>query len=294
MHRLECKRYSVGVQPAAGGRVEWLLWRHEGREFDILRPRPEANANQGQIPLYGNFAMLPYCNRLLPAALSTSAGTLEVAVNWPSEGCAIHGLGCEAEWMLHKGATEQSCSWSCRVATDAGVYLGTGIQEISVSDETGVSHRACFRNEAFDWILAGVGFHPWFFMPEPDALLQFRARGRFIADEALYPQQFEELDEPNQELGPASYEGLDQCFGDWSGCATLRLPHVPARISIVSGAPHLHVYVSRSLQAICAEPQTHVTNATHDHRWEEIAGMTRLSRGECISVELRIAAHPSG
>lgn len=285
---LETERYSVGLLPTVGGRVEWLRFRHRGAEYDILRPRPEANANQGNISLYGNFAMLPFCNRLLPPEMRTSAGPVEMAVNWPSESCAIHGLGCEAEWSLSAGATARSCEMVCRIESSEGVYLGTGLQQVSLSDKSGVLHRVGFRNDAFEWILAGVGFHPWFFMPEPGARLEFRARGRFIADAALYPQRFEVLADPGMSLGPDSHDGLDQCFAGWSGRAIVRLPHLPVPVVLDSSdAQNLHVYVNSGLQAICAEPQTHVTNATHDDRWDDFAGMVRLARGATLWLQCR-------
>ncbi len=288
IHVVKSDRYSVGVDPENGGRVEWLKWRGSGAEYDLFRPRPERDADRGRIPLYGNFAMLPFCNRLLPMAMRTSAGPVEVEMNWPSERCAIHGLGCDTAWSAEDGGTAQSCRWTCRIATGAGVELGRGIQEISVSDDEGVVHRVGFRNESADWILAGVGFHPWFYMPGTDACLEFRAEGRFVADDALYPQRYERLQDTLCRLGPESDDGLDQCFAGWSGWATLRLPHLPAMVHLGSDAPHLHVYVNRELQAICAEPQTHVTNATHDTRWDGIAGMKRLARGETMWVEYRV------
>ena len=285
---LQTERYSVGLLPGAGGRLEWLRMRHEGAELDILRPRPGANADQGSIPLYGNFAMLPFCNRLHPMEMQTSEGPVAVAMNWPAESCAIHGLGCEATWSLDGDATDRSCSMSCRVVTADGVDLGAGLQQVSVSDETGLTHRVGFRNEAFDWILAGVGFHPWFYMPEPGARLEFRAKGRFIADAALYPQRYEGLEDPDQVLGPETHEGMDQCFAGWTGSATVHLPHLPVPVVLHSDAPNLHVYVNSDLQSLCAEPQTHVTNATHDRRWDEFAGMAQLALGETLWLQYRI------
>ena len=288
VHVLRTERYSIGLLPEAGGRVEWLRMCHQGSDYDILRPRPETGADQGRIPLYGNFAMLPFCNRLLPMEMQTSDGAVAVAMNWPAESCAIHGLGCEAAWSLDGDATDRSCNMSCRIVTADGVDLGAGLQQVSVSDETGLTHRVGFRNEVFDWILTGVGFHPWFYMPETGARLEFRAKGRFIADSALYPQRYEELENPVQHLGPNTHEGLDQCFAGWTGSATVHLPHLPVPVALESDAPNLHVYVNSDLQAICAEPQTHVTNATHDHRWDDFAGMVKLTRGATLWLQYRI------
>ena len=285
---LESERYSIGLAPARGGRVEWLRLRHQGAEYDIFRPRPEEQPEQGSIPFYGNFAMLPFCNRLMPMEMQTSDGPVPVTMNWPSESCAIHGLGCGTAWSVQDSSSSSFCEYTCRVEAADSIFLGTGLQQVTVCDGGGLVHRVGFRNEGFDWILAGVGFHPWFYLPEPGARLEFCAKGRFATDTAQFPQEFQELDNPDVLLDSEAHDGLDQCFAGWSGRAILHLPHLPVPVMLNSDAPTVHVYLNTGLQAMCVEPQTHVANATHDSRWNDLAGMTKLSRGETMWLQYRI------
>ena len=280
------EKYLVLVNPEEGGRVEKLTYSREGRDFDIFKPRPLGNREQDGVPLYGSFVMLPFCNRLFPPVILTSEGPITIPKNWTEESCSIHGLGLSERWKPEK-VTNNTCIISTHLKPIGGKCIGIGIQKFEVSDHKGVLSRLGYYNNQFDWILAGLGFHPWFNLTEGDAHLKFEAEGKFETDKNI-PTSYKKLDKREVSLSADHNNGIDSCFGRWDGRAELTLENLDLKVEMLSNSNNLHVYINRDLNAICIEPVNHVTNAMHDQRWNGFAGMKKVYKGETIWLDMSI------
>lgn len=281
------ENYQIQVNPDEGGRVERFTYSRGGKILDIFKPKPERNFEQDGVPLYGSFAMVPFCNRLFPEAIVTSDGPLTVPRNWSEESCAIHGLGLSEAWNP-VNVNKDSCHLSTTLNSIEGKCLGIGIQEFEVSDRNGFLSRVGFHNTQFDWILAGLGFHPWFNLANGDAYLETVAEGKFNTDSKLFPTSYNELVCKETILSSTQNNGMDSCFGGWGGKSRLALGKFDLILEISSMANNLHVYINTDLDAICVEPVSHVTNAMYDQRWEGFAGMKKISYGETIWLDMSI------
>ena len=284
------EKYLIQINPDKGGRVERFTYSKDGKDVDIFKPKPEHNFDQDRVPLYGSFAMVPFCNRLLPSTVLTSDGPVYVPTNWTEQTCAIHGLGLTEKWTpqdIRKGA----CYLSTKLYSNEGKCIGIGMQEFEVSDQNGFWARVGYCNNQFDWIKAGLGFHPWFNLAKGEANLKFVAGGKFATDKRLIPTSYNVLENKEVNLSSRQNNGMDSCFGRWGGSSKLTLDQADIILEISSSASILHVYINKDLDAICVEPVSHVTNAMHDQRWNGFAGMNKVHQGETIWLDMRIQIH---
>ena len=283
--RLECRTYGAEVDAARGGLVARLFAKRGAEEIEILRPRPISGAEFHRIPFYGCFPMAPFCNRLLPPALATSEGAVDLPANWPSEGCAIHGLTLARAWRI-SSPDPAACVLYSEMEIPGGRAFGQIQQTLRLTDEGGLEATLRMVNTGFEWIRAGLGFHPWLHMPG-EGELRFEAGGIFDPDERLLPARHRRLDPAAVSLSSARDNGLDRTFTGWRGAARLRFSHHPHPVAVESDAPCLHAFVSREFDAICAEPVTNAANAMH--RAYPAGGMRRLARGAGMAISMRIA-----
>lgn len=284
---ISSKSYVIKVNPEEGGRIETLVYSTKGKTIDLLKPKPANNHDQDRIPLYGSFVMVPFSNRLSQPNIVTSEGPLAVSKNWTPESCAIHGLGVTGTWTPQE-VRKGFCSLSTPLKTAEERNVGIGFQEFQVSEENGLVYRVGYCNNHFDWILAGLGFHPWFNLSGGEGKVEFFAGGKFETDQRYMPTSYNELENKQVLLSSRHNNGIDSCFGNWEGSAKLSLERIDAEVIISSSANNLHVYINKDLDAICAEPVSHVTNAMHDQRWNRFAGMQKVKTGETIWLDMSI------
>ncbi|MCY4185694.1 MAG: hypothetical protein OXC82_04880 [Rhodobacteraceae bacterium] len=284
---ISSKSYVIKVNPEEGGRIETLVYSTKGKTIDLLKPKPANNHDQDRIPLYGSFVMVPFSNRLSQPNIVTSEGPLAVSKNWTPESCAIHGLGVTGTWTPQE-VRKGFCSLSTPLKTAEERNVGIGFQEFQVSEENGLVSRVGYCNNHFDWILAGLGFHPWFNLSGGEGKVEFFAGGKFETDQRYMPTSYNELENKQVLLSSRHNNEIDSCFGNWEGSAKLSLERIDAEVIISSSANNLHVYINKDLDAICAEPVSHVTNAMHDQRWNRFAGMQKVKTGETIWLDMSI------
>ena len=251
--------------------------------------------------MFGSFAMVPFCNRLKPHSLNSGLGPRPVPRNWPSEHCAIHGLGWFRPWTVCT-RSETECELTLEIADEiadaAGGLLGLARQRIELTAPNAARLSLAFENRLGTWLDVGLGFHPWFHIPDApdfpnvpagaDASLRFAAEACLAVDPALHPADLQPLPEPESILTARRNDNIDSTFIGWNGNATLKLPQCAGVLRIRSDAPCLHVYIDAARRAFCVEPVSHVPNATHDRRWRERYGMTRIAPGETQTMFLAL------
>ena len=287
---IQSRKYKLSVNEYLGGRIESFASLKNDKWIDIFRPKPTENFEQDGIPLFGSFSMNPFCNRLKPSEILTSDGQIKVHSNWSEQGCAIHGLGLNEVWEK-SNESKNNLKLIHELHALEGQAVGIGMQDIMVSDEKGLIVRIGYCNNKFDWIKAGLGFHPWYYLDEGEATLEFQAEGAFLVDEDYFPTDTVKQKDSNIQLSSQSNNGIDQCFWGWSGKASLALEATNTKVVIQSNATNLHVYINKSLHSICIEPVSHVTNAMHDSRWNKIAGMDTIKRGETKWLQMSVKTH---
>jgi len=287
---LECDSYSATVDAGKGGMISRFCTRIEDREIDILLPRPSVDAFVDGVPFFGCFAMAPFCNRLRPARIATSDGSADIKENWPTEDCAIHGLALDREWWVLSGG-ERSCVLSTEIAAGDGRVIGKVEQTVELSDNSGLSLGLSLTNTGFDWVAAGLGFHPWFLSPGSGGV-RFNADGIFDTDVHLIPTGHRALRNPSVSLNSPEHDGIDRTYSGWNGSATVDLPGYPYPVRLMADTPCLHVLISRAFNTICAEPVTNVANAMH--RAYPEGAMRRVPRGDTMAISMRIALEGPG
>lgn len=276
------------VNEQEGAVLESLVLAFAGESFELLTPPPSVGARFDGLPMFGCFAMVPFCNRLLPTAMLSSSGLREVEANWPVEGCTVHGLGWNSPWTIEE-QSENHCLLSRIMSDIHGAELGVARQEIRLASDSTAELSLSFENTSEDWLDVGLGFHPWFWAPDKQGTARFQADGYFVPDERLYPVRLEKLSDKQTTIAAADNNGLDRCYAGWNGRAELDLPRLPTPVVVKSDQNCLHIFVDHSRDSFCVEPVSHITNATHDRRWDGAQGMTRVTRGKQARISFSVS-----
>lgn len=245
---------------------------------DVLAPLPEG-ADPNATPA-GAFLMLPWANRLDGGRLPLpGGGEHRLPLTRPDEGNAIHGLARERAWTV-AAASPSRARLALRLG-DAPYDLDAAM-EVSLGPE-GVRVAVSLANRAdAPSPPVGHGWHPWF-VRGPRARVAFAATHALETDARNLPVRAA----PHAGLADADPVGHDTHFAGWGGTVALDLDAAPLPRLALRGegawSRNLQLYAPPGRPVLCAEPQSHATDAAN-RAWLDAHGpMAVLAPGAALA-----------
>lgn len=290
IHRLSAYGYEVAVDVENGASLISLTWlKPEGERFEILHPCPPATpARDG-----GCFIMAPFANRIDGGRFEFDGRTIQLPINRPDDGLAIHGFSRDRKWDVLAG---NGSSLQLRDRYDGGgsIPFAYSLVQTITLDQGGVELSLELTNLASATLPYGFGFHPWF-RKEPRTYLSFDAETAFARGERGFPER------PAPHMRQQGFsEGVDlsampwfdRHFAGWqSRSATVewRSNDVRMTLSSTGALRNLHLYVPDDRPVFCVEPVSHVPDVVNRRPLASFGDATELRQGEKMTGSMRLS-----
>lgn len=276
---LQTARARVELLPALGGAVSRFSW--DGR--DLLRPAPEGTS---EVLEAGNFALVPFCNRIREGRFSFGGHDVALSPNLGDHPHALHGQAWRGAWtVVSANETEAALAFDHAPGEWPWAYRA---EQRFVLGEQGLRQELSVTNTGAEPMPAGLGFHPYF--PAPAGTrLQAGVAGVWMIDGDCLPTTH--VDGPWRSdwaagAPTAVSELIDNCYTGWNGVAALTGPD--GAVTTLTASPDcrwLHVYSPPGADFVCAEP---VANRPDPFNGED-SGIRVLAPGETASVWMNVS-----
>ena len=260
---LRAGRLAVELAPQAGGSIVRLRCD----DVDLMRPMTAEAMASGRGNDSACYPLLPFSNRIANGRLVFDGQEHTLEPNWPGVRHPMHGEGWARAWdVAHHDARaaelvhehDASKGWPFRYRAQLSFRL----------DEAGLSVNMAIDNLERRAAPAGMGLHP-FFTRDADSELKFRAAAVWLGDEEVLPTE--------RVVVPAEWDyarsrkvepGLDNCFEDWDGRASITWPGRGLRLELEASAPFCHavIYTPADRPYFCVEPVSHVNGKVAESR----------------------------
>jgi aldose 1-epimerase len=229
--RLENHRWTVDVEPRAGGRVGRLC--ADGSELLIGRDDVVTSVSSVN---WGSYPMVPWAGRIRRGRFSFGGRTFQLPINFGRH--AIHGVGLICAWQVTE-RTATAIDLELDLPDDMRwPFGGTAQQRIELDGPTVTMHLSVTADDRP--FPASLGWHPWF--RKPDAL-EFHPTGMYARDDDhIAVDQLVDVPPPP----------WDDCFVNTEP-VVVTINGVTVRLT--SDCDHWVVY-DEPTQATCIEPQT--------------------------------------
>jgi aldose 1-epimerase len=252
---LRAGRLAVELAPQAGGSIA----RFCCKDVDLMRPMTAEAMASGRGNNSACYPLMPFSNRIANGRLVFDGQEFKLEPNWPGVRHPMHGEGWARAWDVarHDGQSAElvhehdgSRGWPFRYRAQLLFRL----------DEVGLGVGMAIENLERRLAPAGMGLHP-FFTRDADSELEFRAAAVWLGDQEMLPTRRVPV--------PAEWDysrsrrvepGLDNCFEDWDGRASITWPGRGLRLELEASAPlrHAVVYTPANGPYFCVEPVSHV------------------------------------
>ena len=274
--------YRAVIEPSNGALISALSRDLNGRQVDILHSPAARPFSPDGIAYFGCWPMLPFCNRCFDGRLVAGTDIIQLPINDPGAGNAMHGLGWECEWSIVEG-TRSSVKLAHGSDRDFGPYVYDAALYIRL-DADGMTMRVSVTNQG-DTMPFGIGFHPWFDW-SPDVILAFDAATIVTFAEGYHPtgQRALTLQDSFDDGRTIGAQETAINFDGWKGRASLTYP----------GSHRIHIGASRTLDTpllwkpaggtfVCFEPQSHAIGVPGEAKPSGVRPLAMLKTGETLS-----------
>lgn len=284
-----------------GAALESLEFR--GRESLDTFERPEEN------PVARGQALLPFPNRVEDGKYAFANEKLQLPLDEPERGHAIHGLTRWRVWeVLRK--TEDSVKLRHELPPQRGYPFSLGLEIEYALSRAGLRVKTIATNTGKSPLPFGAGHHPYFTVGTrfvDDAILRVPANSRLELDERLIPLGRVSVEKRDlgrdldfrkaRRIGDAR---INACFtnlapnDDGKTRVTLAHPDGEPEITVWMGGEHRYVQIytgddipdeSRRRRSLAIEPMTCAPNAFNTGD-----GLITLNPGESFAGEWGVAA----
>lgn len=280
---LRAHNYRLRVDPQHGASLLSAQWQHPNGEWvSLLVPlnQPEAGFKAGC------FVMAPFANRIDGGKFVLDDQTVQLPINLPDEGMAIHGFSRNLPWQV-MSLTEDQVILTQVVGGEDHAYIYHLEQTISTLPE-GFHLSLSIRNEGVKRLPFGFGFHPWFEKTR-EATLEFSTEGAPQLDACGLPEG-ESVPvsgfEPGHPTPLSALPLINHCFSGWSTReALIKWPEKQTALILKGEGAirHLHVFNPQDRAVFCAEPVSHFPDAINRAALGNDRAMTILNPGESLS-----------
>lgn len=245
------------MAPSLGGSL--VACEHD--DVEVLQPVAQ-RAGSALAPHCCSFPLVPFSNRIQNSRFSVDGKAIALTPNVTGSPHAIHGHGWQAAWHATDRSAgrcalalghDASADWPWSYRARQEITLAEGALQLTLAIEnTGRGDMPC-----------GLGFHP--FLPRDSTTrLAFEATGIGNRRAGEFPTGQVAIEDPYCfRDGPhvADREGLDHCYGGWSGRAEVSGKARGFTVEAHPTTPFLIVYVPAGADYFCVEPVSHAVNA---------------------------------
>ena len=290
IRRLSGHGYEAVIDVENGASLLSLTWlKPDGDRFEILHPCPPATpARDG-----GCFIMAPFANRIDGGRFEFNGRTIQLPLNRPDDGLAIHGFSRDRKWEVLAGD-----GFSLRVRDqyhgDGSILFAYTLVQAITLDEDGVELSLELTNLAAATLPYGFGFHPWF-QKEPHTYLSFAAETAFHRSERGFPERpspHARQQEFSEGVEVTSMPWFDGHFAGWQSRSAMvdwRSSGVRMRLSAAGALRNLHLYVPDDRPVFCVEPVSHVPDVVNRRSFAAFGDATELRQGEKMTGSMRLS-----
>ncbi|MCC5785502.1 MAG: hypothetical protein JJU33_02235 [Phycisphaerales bacterium] len=292
---IETERLRLALLPGLGAAVGGL-WRRteDGSWTPILRPTPENPSSFLETSMY---LLAPWSNRVRDGRFQFGGREHRLGIDWPQEGCAIHGL-------------VKSRPWEILERTPVSAWLQTDSRWWPESEEEGeapfVDHfharvgyeltdnsmavRLELRHVGSVTMPCGIGFHPHFAAPA-GTMLRCGVEARYPAERCLPigPPAEDEITEHLRRGVPVEPISLDNCFIGSADGATITGLQGGVRLSCSRSLTHTVIYAPGTGEDfVCVEPVTMANDGFNllGKGWHD--GVRELKPGDTLIASMNI------
>ncbi len=232
---------------------------------DIFRPFAA-----GEAPFnHGNFALVPYSNRIAHGKFSYEGKKIQLPLNIEGHAHQLHGFGWQAKWDV-TARQEDAVFLKYLHEKDAWPWRFEATQHWKISGDT-LSCTLSIKNLSDEMMPAGLGLHPYFPRVH-DAILSFMSDQHFVADEDCIPYAIQPISQSVDFSNGKAVLGtkLDDCFSCPTGKGRISWPSLNLQLDITSGphAVHAIVFSPEGEDYFCYEPVSNINNGIN---WRERA-----------------------
>lgn len=279
---LNAHDYRLQIDPQHGATLLSAQWRHpDGEWVSLLAPltTPEVGLKAG------SFVMAPFANRIDGGRFEFEGAMIQLPINAPDEGMAIHGFSRTRSWQVVSSSENHAVLVDVAEGEDHP-YDYRLEQQLSILPE-GFRISLSIRNAGSTRLPFGIGLHPWF-VKTAETTLEFASAGASGLDARGLPGGPAVLVEgfmPGKSTPLSQLPLVNSCFRGWNGEALIRWPETSTGLLLngEGALRHLHVFNPPDRAVFCAEPVSHLPDAVNRPTLGADAAMTILSPGETLS-----------
>ncbi len=294
MIALAAHGFEAMIGPACGAVVTQFRWRApSGAVHDLLFSPAGLNPQTAQPNRFGLWPMVPFANRAFGGIVDDGHRRIQLPLNDPATGSAIHGFGWQSPWQVvaqgrdsarlrHERAADAAAPYAYAATLDIGLQAG-GARLLLAVTNTG--------DEALPF---GIGFHPW--LPRaPDTILTIRARQALALGPGYRATGVVDLPGGGRFGAGASLpvgEEVAQSLIDWTGEAlfTSRASGLSIVIAADHSLRHPVLWSPPGADFVCFEPQSHGIGAPSEAAARAVTPLASLAPGEALSGWMTIGA----
>lgn len=289
--KLTAHGFEATLEPDNGGLIRSIDWTAaNGRRHALLYAPDDALGLPNSPRRFGLWAMVPFANRAFGAVIRHGDELIELPVNDPETGSAIHGFGWQVVWEPAHIGNERIILRHFRGEGD-DPYRYTA--QISISLVPGAAAIALsVVNLADEALPYGIGLHPWFNCAT-DTTLTLNAGGEFSFAPGFRATGLTSYTDggPYREavIVRQARETAHSLTG-WTGEALIESPSQGLGL-VVRASPNLNcpvVWAPADAPFLCVEPQSHGIGAPSDKLAGELTPVTVLQPGETLSGWIRL------
>lgn len=266
---------ALDLAPEIGGAIAGLRFGN----IDLMRPIGGESPREASC-----FAMVPFSGRIADGKFSYAGEDYTLPLNMPGQPHAIHGDAWLAPWTV-LGISEDAATFVYRHDGSSGWPFRYSVVQAFNLFEDGLEVRMTLINEDVRSFPGGFGFHPYF--PLGDAELTTRLPLVWLMDDRKIPIEREPTPDAWDFTSPRKVAGagLDHCFADWDGEASIRWPSKGITLQITADGTFEHcvVYVPDGKDYFCVEPVSHRNDAVNQTHDDPATGLVDLEPGEALT-----------
>jgi len=278
------------LSPATGGSIARFTFRHEGREFPILRGCEGAPDN---VLAAGSFPLVPHVNRIRGGQFSFRGRTVRLAPNMAGDPSPLHGQGWLSPWRVAAASGDEA---TLEFDHPAGEWPWsyTARQHFRLEQSSLEIELGC-RNQSADPMPCGLGQHPYFHCSDATRIATHVEHVWTIDEQVLPVERIAATGRFDLADRNVCGLGLDHGFDGWGGTARLSDPAWPFAITMSSpDARFFQLYSPEHGGLFVAEPVTHANAALNrfEEEWSGL-GLRILEPAEEMVLVMRLSIAPA-
>lgn len=228
---------------------------------DLVVPHDPNETPEG----YSGKVLIPWPNRVAGGKYKWEGKTLQLPVNEPERGAALHGLRAEEDWQVTDVGASHVTLETEILPTEGYPFHLVATTSYSLEPEGGLTVTITTRNSGADTAPYGVSIHPYLTcgVPVEECVLRVPAASITVMDQVMTPVGVTAVEGEMDLRDPISLKGrkLDDAFTDlpegaWT--VTLADPETGRAVELRASTRWVQVFAGEKLgkKGVAVEPMT--------------------------------------